>query len=225
MLTVASHDIRGPLNNIAVGLKVLEKELYGKLDPKVKDVVKGLYRKSNSLSLTLDTYLGEASLFSGHIEIKKEKIDYRNDIINPLLDEFSEEFAQNKILIDESMGGIPEGRISITADRIWLLAVYRNLFSNVIKYGGAGCTMAFGFEDWGDHYRLNVFNTGRPIEPAEQEKLFEKFYRIEAEETRNVKGAGVGLYFVKEIIEGHGGKIWYEPKHDGSNFVFTIPKD
>ena len=225
MLTVASHDIRGPLNNIAVGLKVLEKELYGKLDPKVKDVVKGLYRKSNSLSLTLDTYLGEASLFSGHIEIKKEKIDYRNDIINPLLDEFSEEFAQNKILIDESMGGIPEGRISITADRIWLLAVYRNLFSNVIKYGGEGCTMAFGFEDWGDHYRLNVFNTGRPIELAEQEKLFEKFYRIEAEETRNVKGAGVGLYFVKEIIEGHGGKIWYEPKHDGSNFVFTIPKD
>ena len=84
--------------------------------------------------------------------------------------------------------------------------------------------MAFGFEDWGDHYRLNVFNTGRPIEASEQEKLFEKFYRIEGEETKNVKGAGVGLYFVKEIIEGHGGKIWYEPKPDGSNFVFTIPK-
>jgi len=225
MLTVASHDIRGPLNSIAVGLKVLGKELYGKLDPKVKEVVKGLYRKSNSLFLTLDTYLGETSLFSGHLEIKKEKIDYRIDIINPLLEEFSEAFAQNKILIDESMGGIPEGRISITADRIWLLAVYRNLFSNVLKYGGVGCTMAFGFEDWGDHYRLNVFNTGRPIEPSDQEKLFEKFYRIEGEETKNVKGAGVGLYFVKEIIEGHGGKIWYEPKHDGSNFVFTIPKD
>ncbi|HRR05429.1 MAG TPA: ATP-binding protein, partial [Candidatus Woesebacteria bacterium] len=73
--------------------------------------------------------------------------------------------------------------------------------------------------------RLNVFNTGRPLEPAEQEKLFQKFSRIEGEDTKNVKGAGVGLYFVKEIIEGHGGKIWYEPKHDGSNFVFTIPKD
>ena len=225
MLTVASHDIRGPLNSIAVGLKVLEKELYGKLDPKVKEVVKGLYRKANSLSLTLNTYLGETSLFSGHLEIKKEKIDYRTDIINPLLEEFSEAFAQNNILIDESMGGIPEGRISIKADRIWLLSVYRNLFSNVIKYGGPGCIMAFGFEDWGDHYRLNVFNTGRPIEPAQQEKLFEKFYRIEGEDRKNVKGAGVGLYFVKEIIEAHGGKIWYEPKPDGSNFVFTIPKD
>lgn len=225
MLTVASHDIRGPLNSIAVGLKVLEKELYGKLDPKVKDVIKGLYRKASSLSLTLDTYLGETSLFSGHIEIKKEKLDYRSDIIDPLLEEFSEAFSERNILIDESMGGIPEGRIRITADRIWLLAVYRNLFSNVIKYGGERCTMAFGFEDWGDHYRLNVFNTGRPIEPAEQEKLFQKFYRVEGEETKNVKGAGVGLYFVKEIIEGHGGKIWYEPKHDGSNFVFTLPKN
>jgi Osmosensitive K+ channel histidine kinase len=149
MLTVASHDIRGPLNSIAVGLKVLGKELYGKLDPKVKEVVKSLYRKSSSLSIILNTYLGETSLFSGHIAIKKEKIDYRTDIINPLLEEFSEAFAKNNILIDESMGGIPEGRISIRADRIWLLAVYGNLFSNVLKYGGPGCTMAFGFEDWG----------------------------------------------------------------------------
>ena len=225
MLTVASHDIRGPLNSIAVGLKVLEKELYGKLDPKVKEVIKGLYRKANNLSLALDTYLGEAILFSGHIEIKKEKLDYRLDIIDSLLEEYSEAFAQNNILIDESMGGIPQGRIIINADRIWLLAVYRNLFSNVVKYGGPNCTMAFGFEDWGDHYRLNVFNTGRPLEPVEQEKLFQKFSRLEGEETKNVKGAGVGLYFVKEIVEGHGGKIWYEPKYDGSNFVFTLPKD
>ena len=225
MLTVTSHDIRGPLNGIAVGLKVLEKELYGKLDPKVKEVVKGLYQKASSLSLALNTYLGETILFSCHLEIIKEKLDYRIDILNPILDEFAEAFSQNNILIDESMGGIPAGRISINADRIWLLAVYRNLFSNVLKYGGPGCTMAFGFEDWGDHYRLNVFNTGRPLKPTEQEKLFQKFSRIEGKETKNVKGAGVGLYFVKEIIERHGGKIWYESKHDGSNFVFTLPKD
>ena len=85
--------------------------------------------------------------------------------------------------------------------------------------------MAFGFEDWGDHYRLNVFNTGRPLSKSEQEKLFQKFSRIEKENSKNVKGAGVGLYFAKEIIERHGGKIWYEPKPDGSNFIFTLPKD
>ena len=225
MLTAATHDIRGPLNSIAVGLKVLDKELYGKLNPSIKNVVKGLYRKANSLSLTLETYLGQTSLFSGHIEIKKEKLDYRMDIIDPLLEEFSDVFARNNITIDESMGGIPEGTITINADRIWLLSVYRNLFSNVVKYGGPGCTMAFGFEDWGDHYRLNVFNTGRPLNHSEQEKLFQKFSRIEKKDTKNVKGAGVGLYFAKEIIERHGGEIWYEPKHDGSNFIFILPKD
>ena len=225
MLTIATHDIRGPLNSIAVGLKVLDKELYGKLNPSIKNVIKNLYRKANSLSLTLETYLGQASLFSGYIEIKKEKLDYRIDIIDPILEEFSEVFARNNITIDESMGGIPEGSITINADRIWLLSVYRNLFSNVVKYGGPGCSMAFGFEDWGDHYRLNVFNTGRPLSKSEQEKLFQKFSRIEKEDSKNVKGAGVGLYFAKEIIERHGGKIWYEPKPDGSNFVFTLPKD
>jgi len=103
--------------------------------------------------------------------------------------------------------------------------VYRNLFSNVQKHGGPGCTMAFGFEDWGDHYRLNVFNSGLPLDYSQQEKLFHKFSRIEKQGGSEVKGAGVGLYFAKEIIERHGGKIWYQPKPDGSNFVFTLPKD
>jgi len=225
MLTVASHDIRGPLNSIASGLKVLEKELYGKLDSKVKEVIKSLYKKAHSLSLTLETYLGETSLFSGYIEIKKEKLDFRMDIIDPILEEFSETFASNNITIDESMGGIPDGSISINADRIWLLSIYRNLFSNVVNYGGPGCTVAFGFEYWGDHYQLNVFNTGPPLDHSEQKKLFQKFSRIEGADAKNIKGYGVGLYFAKEIIERHGGKIWYEPKPYGSNFIFTLPKD
>lgn len=225
MLTVAAHDIREPMNSIGVRLKVLEKELYGKLDPQVKEVITRLYRKVAGLSLTLDTYLGETSIFAGHLEIKKEVLDYRMDIIDPLLEEFSDAFAKNNITIDESMGGIPEGSIRINADRIWLLSVYRNLFSNVVKYGGAECAMAFGFEDKGDHYQLNVFNTGRPLTPQEQGKLFLKFSRIEVgEEGKKIKGAGIGLYFVKEIVERHGGKIWYEAKPDGSNFVFTLPK-
>ena len=225
MLTVATHDIRGPLNSIAVGLKVLDRELYGKLSPSIKNVIKGLYRKADGLSITLETYLGQTSLFSGYIEIRKEKLDYRMDIIDPLLEEFSDIFARNRITIDESMGGIPEGSIIISADRIWLFSVYRNLFSNVQKHGGPGCATAFGFEDWGDHYRLNVFNSGRPLDYSQQEKLFQKFSRIEKQGGSDVKGAGVGLYFAKEIIERHGGKIWYEPKPDGSNFVFTLPKD
>lgn len=225
MLTAASHDLRGPLNSIAVGLKVVEKELYGKLDPRVKEAVGNISQKANSLITTLETYLGETSLFSGHLAIKKEKLDYRMDIIDPLLEEFSESFARNDITIDETMGGIPLGKITIKADRIWLLSVYRNLFSNVVKYGGRGCTLAFGFEDWGDHYRFNVFNTGQPIDSSEQNKLFQKFSRIGGEGTRSIKGAGIGLYFAREVIERHGGKIWYEPKPDGSNFVFTLPKD
>ena len=225
MLSVASHDLRGPLNSIAVGLKVVQRELYGKLEPPVKEAIGKLQQKANSLYTTLETYLGETSLFSGHLKIKKELLDYRMDIIDPLLEDFSEPFAAHKITIDETMGGIPEGKITIQADRTWLLSVYRNLFSNVVKYGGLGCRMAFGFEDWGDHYRFNVFNTGRTIEPTQQKKLFQKFSRIDGQETTSVRGSGLGLYFAREVIERHGGQIWYEAKPDGSNFVFTLPKN
>jgi len=224
MVAVASHDLRGPLNSIAVGLIVVEKELYGTMEPRVKEAIHQLSQKANNLLNTLEIYLGETSLFSGHLDIRKEPLDFRSDIINPLLAEFSEAFARNSIAIDESMGGIPQGKITIRADRIWLFSVYRNLFSNVVKYGGQGCTMAFGFEDWGDHYRFNVFNTGRPLDSSDQKKLFQKFGRIEDDGKKAVKGSGLGLYFAKEVIERHGGKIWYEPRPDGSNFVFTLPK-
>jgi Signal transduction histidine kinase len=69
-----------------------------------------------------------------------------------------------------------------------------------------------------------VFNTGRPLDPSEQERLFQKFSRIEGEETKNVKGSGVGLYFVKEIIEGHGGKSGTSPSLMDQTLFLPFPK-
>ncbi len=225
MLTIVSHDIRSPLTGISVGLKVVSKELYGPLDPKVKAVVDGLYRKAEDLCHTLNKSLERSRILSGNISIEKEVLDLTHDIIDPLVDEFSETFESNNVSIDPTFGGIPSGSILIKADKIWLQNVYRNLFSNVIKHGGTGCSMAYGFEDKGDHFRLNVFNTGRPLTKEEQKGLFEKFSRPSRKGGRHIEGHGLGLYSCKKIVEEHGGRMWYEAKSDGSNFVFTLPKE
>jgi two-component system sensor histidine kinase KdpD len=59
----------------------------------------------------------------------------------------------------------------------------------------------------------------------QQEKLFTKFFRGEAGSKDHRNGVGLGLYLTKEIIHRHGGEIWYEARHDGSDFVFTIAKE
>jgi signal transduction histidine kinase len=225
MLTIASHDIRSPLTGISVGLKVVSKELYGPLDPKVKGVVDGLYKKAEGLCYTLNKSLERSRILSGNIPIEKEVLDLTHDIIDPVVNEFSETFESKNVSIDLTFGGIPSGSILIKADKIWLQNVYRNLFSNVIKHGGKGCSMAYGFEAKGGHFRLNVFNTGRSLTEEEQKGLFEKFSRPRRKGGRRVEGHGLGLYSCKRIVEEHGGHMWYEAKSDGSNFVFTLPKE
>jgi signal transduction histidine kinase len=152
-------------------------------------------------------------------------LDLREDIIDPVLNEFSEEMEKQNIVIDNRLGAIPARQILIKADKVWLKIVFRNLFSNAIKHGGRGCVLAFGCEDCGSHYKLNVYNSGASIPENLRDKLFTKFHRVEERGELISEGMGLGLYLTKEIIQKHGGDIWYEPKEWGSNFVLTLPHD
>ena len=174
---------------------------------------------------TAEDYLGKASIVGGTLKMERETLDLRQDIIDAVLDEFADDIHKQEIVIDNRLGGIPAGSISISANKTWLKAVFRNLFSNAIKYGGQGCTIAFGFEEHKSHYRLNVYNSGKPISEEDRERLFNRFVRFGALEGRPPDGVGLGLFLTREIILKHGGEIWYDARPDGSNFVFTISRE
>jgi PAS domain S-box-containing protein len=225
MVMVLSHDIRGPLIAIASILKLLLRGTYGKLDQSPANTVQDLLFRCARLLGTAEDYLGRASIVEGSIEMEREVLDLRQDIIDAVLDELSEEITKHEIVIDNRLGAIPAGSIVISANKTWLKAVYRNLFSNAVKYGGRGCTISFGFEQHETNYRLNVYNSGKPIAEEDREQLFARFGRIGSSERRAPDGVGLGLCLCKEIIHDHGGEIWYEARPDGSNFVFTISRE
>jgi PAS domain S-box-containing protein len=225
MLMVMSHDIRGPLIAMAATLKLLMRGTFGKMNESVSNVIKDLMVRVIRLLGTAEDCLGKASSVNGSLQVDREGLDLRQDIIDPILDELSEDIEKQDILIDNRLGAIPAGRILIMADKIWLKTVFRNLFKNAIKYGGKGCVIAFGFEDHGSYYRLNVYNSGRPVPEEFRDRLFTKFGRIKDETKEPREGVGLGLYLIREIIQKHGGDIWYEAKPEGSDFVFTIAKE
>lgn len=85
--------------------------------------------------------------------------------------------------------------------------------------------MAYGFVEKEDSFLFNVWNSGPGVDPADQEKIFDKFYRVQDETTREKRGTGLGLYNVRRIIEAHGGKIWCESQPgEWINFLFLLPK-
>jgi len=222
MLKIVSHDIRGPLVAMAATLKLLQHGSYGRMDDSVANTVQDLSGRVKQILGIAEDYLGKAHAVDAHMKIEKYEIDLRQEVIDAVLDELSNEMEAGEITIDNKLGAIPSGAIVVNASKIWLKVVYRNLFKNAIKYGGYGCTIAFGYEDQGSFYRLNVYNTGSPIPEEKRSTLFTKFGRVEGEAVR--EGVGMGLFLTKEIINQHGGDIWYEAKHNGSDFVFILPK-
>jgi signal transduction histidine kinase len=225
MLMLVSHDIRGPLVAMAATLKLLIRGSFGHMDESVANVLKDLMVRVVRLLGTAEDCLGKASSVDGTLEVDRQVLDLRQDIIDPILDELSGDIEGQEIRIDNRLGAIPAGMILIKVDKVWLKTVFRNLFKNAIKYGGSRCTIAFGFEDHGSYYRLNVYNSGRPIPEEHRDRLFTRFGRIKEEEAESKDGVGLGLYLIREIIQKHGGDIWYEAKPEGSDFVFTIAKE
>ncbi len=225
MVMVLSHDIRGPLVSIASILKLMLRGVYGKLDQSPANTVQDLLSRCARLLGTAEDYLGKASVVGHQMEMEREVLDLRQDIIDAVLDELADDITMREIVIDNRQGAIPAGSIPICANKTWLKSVYRNLFTNAVKYGGKGCTISFGFEQHKSHYLLNVYNSGIPIAEGDREKIFDRFGRIEPLEGPASDGVGLGLCLCREIILEHGGEIWYEARPDGSNFVFTISRE
>ena len=225
MVMILSHDVRGPLISIISILKLLLRGSFGKLDQNLANTVKDLLSRCLRLLGTTEDYIGKASIVGGSVKMEREVLDLRQDIIDIVLEEMADDIAKHEIVIDNRLGTIPAGSITISASKTWLKAVYRNLFTNAIKYGGKGCTISFGFEPRESHYRLNVYNSGNPVPEPDRGKLFSRFERIEIEGRPFREGVGLGLSLCHDIILDHGGEIWYEALPDGSNFVFTISKE
>ena len=225
MLMLMSHDIRGPLVALAATLKLLLRGSYGNMDESVKNTVGDLQGRVIRLLGVAEEYLGKAHSLEGSLKPERKVLDLRQDVIDPVLDELAAEMGQHEIVIDNRLGAIPAGAIPVSANKIWLKTVFRNLFTNAIKYGGKGCRIAFGFEDHGAYYRLNIYNSGSPVPREARDRLFTKFFRGDAGSKENQDGVGLGLYLIKEIVRRHGGDIWYEARHNGSDFIFTIVKE
>ena len=176
MLSIATHDMRSPIASIALTIKFLAKGSFGEVSLSVKQTLIDVFNRMMRLEKIVGKYLTESSVLNSSTIGRKEKLDLRADIIDPILGEFSQEIGRGAIQIDNRLGGIPGDKIFVSANKTWLGIVYRNLFSNAIRYTPQGGVIAYGFEDKGNVYRLNVFNNGHQF-PQRRKRLSLKCLR------------------------------------------------
>jgi PAS domain S-box-containing protein len=113
----------------------------------------------------------------------------------------------------------------VMADRDRIEEVLQNLLDNAIKYSPRQRTVTVTCSTVGDEVIVSVSDQGMGISLRDQERLFQRFQRIDHPSTAGRPGAGLGLYICRAIIEAHGGRIWVESTlHQGSTFSFSLPR-
>lgn len=195
-----------------------------------------IFRHYEQTSLFLETLLRRRHFQEGRYVLEKRACNLRKQVIEPQLERYRPRLEERGIEIDLSLGGVPDREVTLLADIGLLAQVYSNLFSNAVKYTreverwgrGRSKWMVYGWQVLPGHFgtgrdgiKLNVFSSGPVIPAAEREHLFTPGFR--AGNVESEYGTGHGLYFVRQVVELHGGMVGYEPLPEGNNFYLILP--
>ena len=115
---------------------------------------------------------------------------------------------------------------SIRADEARFAQIMYNLVDNAIKFSYENSLVKIEAREKGDMVEITVKDTGIGIKPEDQNKLFKPFSQVDSFSSKKFQGTGLGLSLVKQIVQLHGGYVWFRSKPgEGSIFAFTIPRN
>jgi signal transduction histidine kinase len=217
MVSLVSHELRTPLTSIRGYSEMLLK--YNLIQDKGKEFLATIIDESNRLNQLIQSFLDIAYIESGRQKITKSDFEI-GPVIKDLVTVVAPVAEGKRITIVT-----PEGNgMRVRADRLLLYQALTNLVTNAIKYSPAGTTVRIGVSNGNGAVCFQVEDQGCGIPADEAAKVFEKFYRRGNKETREQSGFGLGLAFVKEVAERHGGDVIVESEvGKGSTFKLSIP--
>lgn len=213
-----SHELRTPLTSITGYTEtLLEANAAG--DPSTREFLEAIRRNAFRM-----TRLTEDLLKLARVESGEWKLECQNVPTEALLQEAGATFRKlaeqhGKQLIIESSSLVP-----VVADKEAIQQVFANLIENACKYAPAGTQIALGAIEQGDSLEFYVRDSGPGIAAEHHTRLFERFYRVDKDRSREAGGTGLGLAIVKHIVLNHGGAVRVESElGHGSTFLFTLP--
>jgi signal transduction histidine kinase len=213
-----SHDLRSPLVTIHGFAGFLKKDLETGSQEKVKEDLKRI----GDAAVRMDRLLCDTLELSriGRVAEPPENIAFA-DIVSEALDQLSEKLRSSKVGVS-----VADGLPDVFVDKLRIVEVLTNIIENSIKYMGKQPSPKIDIghkiekEKAGKEAIFYVQDNGIGIDPGQQERVFDLFYKID----KKSEGTGAGLAIAKRIVEVHGGHIWVESQKGlGCTLWFTLP--
>jgi PAS domain S-box-containing protein len=213
-----THDLKSPILVIEGFARELKRN--SNLEVEQEVLIEAILSSSARLHSLVNDLLDLARV--GSVEMVTEETDI-GELVNHVIRDLSIRMGEKKIKV-ELEGKFPKLYV-VTR---YIERVFTNLFDNSIKYIGdqPNPQITVGAQDKVDHYVFFVRDNGIGIQQEFHERIFAIFQRVKTSDTDKVEGSGLGLAFVKKIVELSGGTVWVESagKGKGATFYFTLPK-
>jgi two-component system phosphate regulon sensor histidine kinase PhoR len=216
---MVAHEIRSPLSTVLSQIKILTDGLAGEIGTKQADILGKISRKVEGLVELTNELLDLSRIEAGLIVQDKQQVQVM-DILDSLVGFMEARAKEKNISLSLKKANLP----LINADGKSMEEVFGNLITNAINYTPEGGKVTIAGKVSGDFLQIGISDTGYGIPPDELPRIFERFYRVKNEKTRNIVGTGLGLPIVKSIVEAHNGTIRAESKEGvGSTFSVRLP--
>jgi len=219
-VSMVAHEIQSPMNTVLMQLKNVSGGVVGPVTDKQREVLERASLRIKTLSDLSTDLLDLAKIESGLITMEKESLDpvaLLKDQVN-----FHQIRCREK-QIDLTLDPLPE-LPHFLANRIKMEELLSNLITNAIRYTPEGGRIRVWAEKLDNSLCIRVCDTGIGIDPDEQKRIFDRFYRVKNEKTRTIPGTGLGLSIVKRIVEAHNGTIDVDSTPGrGSTFSVFLP--
>ncbi|GAA4279041.1 sensor histidine kinase [Aquimarina mytili] len=214
-----THELKTPLATLGIVSKSLRNKKIQDSVASFSNSLDILDRQNNRLQKLIDQVMSN-TLGSEEIVLSKEKVkddQYFNEIIEDFrLSVKNKDIEFNAVLELEE--------VDLTIDKFLFTTALFNIMENAVKYGREKKEINLKTERNKNTYKILIQDNGIGIPEKEQQKIFEKFYRVTTGDVHEVKGLGLGLFYANQVIKAHLGSIELESKPNvGTTFIITIP--
>ncbi len=214
-----SHEFKTPLTSIEGYSETLLDD--SALSSIQRSFLQKIHRNARLLSEVLDALFNLTELEKNSESLPREVVSVRR-LMDYLKNEFAPRFTEKGIGLHLEVEGESD---SFTASEQHLRRVLANLVENAFKYTEKGSVRVTARTN-AREVLFVVSDTGIGIPAEHLDRVFERFYRVAKDRSRDTGGAGIGLALVKHIVQLHGGKVWIETRQgQGTTVFFTVPKE
>jgi signal transduction histidine kinase len=218
LIALVSHELRTPLTSI-VGYLELVQEDETELKEEHRSHLEVVQRNAHRLLGLVSDLLFAAQVQAGRVTLERDLVSVR-ELLDEAVAAALPTAANREIDVTVNADDVAH----VIGDKQRLAQVIDNLLSNALKFTPPNGSVAVSMVARGATVLIEVADTGLGISPADQKKLFTRFFRTEAAMRKSIKGTGLGLSIVKAIVEGHGGEITVESAEGkGATFRIVLP--